>query len=83
MGLEERAGEAVLVGAASLTELSTNKEGRSTWIKLELPYSGAGAGLGDRDSYQDIDRCCPAADLSQWDHFVKQSLQARGLTVTM
>ena len=72
----------MLVGSTSISHLRTNQEGRSTWIKLELPYSGAGAGLGDRDSYQDIDRCCPAANVNQWEEFVQQSLRARGLILT-
>ena len=79
MGLQERDGEAALVSSASINSLETDQEGRSTLIKLELPYSGAGVGLGDGDSYQDIDRCCPASNLSQWEDFVRVSLQSPGL----
>ena len=81
MGLQERDGEAALVSSASINNLETDQEGRSTLIKLELPYSGAGVGLGDGDSYQDIDRCCPASNLSQWEDFVRVSLQSPGLYI--
>ena len=78
VGLEESGGSAVLVGSATIKNLKENQGGRSTFIKLELPYSGAGAGLGDEDSYQDIDRCCPASNISQWDEFLRLSLLSRG-----
>ena len=78
MGLEERDGSAALVGSASISALAPSPAGGSTWIKLELPYSGGGAGLGDRDDYQDIDRCCPAANIKQWKHFVSKYLRTRG-----
>ena len=78
VGVEERAGQAVLVGTAAIKNLQENQDGRNTLIKLELPYSGAGAGLGDEDSYQDIDRCCPASNLSQWDSFLRVSLLSQG-----
>ena len=67
-----------MVGSASISSLERSRTGDSTWLKLELPYSGGGAGLGDRDHYQGIDRCCPAADINQWGHFVNKHLQARG-----
>ena len=78
MGLEERDGSAALIGSASISSLVPSPAGGSTWIKLELPYSGGGAGLGDRDDYQDIDRCCPAANIKQWDHFVSKHLWTKG-----
>ena len=76
--MEERDGSAALVGSASISELKRSRDGSSTWMKLELPYSGGGAGLGDRDDYQDIDRCCPAANIKQWKHFVSKYLRTRG-----
>ena len=78
MGLEERDGSAALVGSASISALSASQTGGSTWIKLELPYSGGGAGLGDRDDYQHIDRCCPPANINLWQTFVSKHLRSKG-----
>ena len=76
--MEERDGSAALVGSASISALKRSPDGSSTWIKLELPYSGGGAGLGDRDDYQDIDRCCPPANIKTWHQFVSKHLRTKG-----
>ena len=78
MGFEERDGWAALVGSASISALKVSQDGGSTWIKLELPYSGGGAGLGDRDDYEDIDRCCPPANIKHWETFVSKHLRTKG-----
>ena len=76
-------------------ESLVDSPGMSTMVKLEWPYHGAGAGLGAKDSYQvrmlesrclktfiqDIDRCCPASDMTGWDDLVRRLLKTPGKIV--
>ena len=73
--------EAVLIGSLSLDKLVTQSPGRSTVLKLEWPYHGAGIGINATDSYEGIDRCCPASNVTDWANFVRRHLLTKGITL--
>ena len=62
----------------SLDNLQSNTKGINSHIKLEWPYDNAGVGVVAKDAYENIDRCCPASNISQWDSFVRRHLQQVG-----
>ena len=62
----------------SVDNLHSNTKGISSLIKLEWPYDNAGVGVSAKDAYENIDRCCPASNISQWDSFVRRHLQQVG-----
>ena len=68
----------ILLSIISLDNLQANTKGTDSLIKLEWPYHNAGAGITTKDSYENIDRCCPASNISQWDNLVRRHLHEIG-----
>ena len=77
-GIVEKTDEVLILSSLALDRLQPSLS-QKTLVKLELPYTGAGEGVSGQDSYQSLNRCCPATNLTEaeWHRVIREAKRSQ------